>query len=126
MTYLGVDYGRKRTGIAVCLEGIVLPCEPVLGSWNDITMQIEVLKRKYDGVEIVLGLPLSSSGKSTELSMEVEQFAEWLSESGYIVKLVSEVRSSAEAARLTGKTDRKGHLDSLAACEILKRYLNLI
>jgi len=126
MTLVGIDYGRKRTGLAVYREGLVLPSEPVFGSWNDICARVRALLEEYGSMEIVLGLPLSASGKPTELSREVEQFAVKLSESGYRVKLVNEVRTSAEALRLSGKTDRKGHVDSLAACEILKRYLNIV
>ncbi len=45
---------------------------------------------------------------------------------GFALHLVNEARSSREAVRLTGRKDRKGHVDSLAACEILKRYLNIL
>lgn len=126
MVLIGLDYGRKKTGFAIYCEGIVLPGDTVFGSWSKILGKIEELAVKYDDIQVILGLPLSASGKPTELSLEVEKFAEWLMESGYTVELVNEVGSSAVAVRLLGKKDRKGRVDSLAACEILKRYLNLI
>ncbi len=123
---VGLDYGRKKTGFAIFLEGVVLPAGAVFGSWNKILRKLEELAVRHDDIEIVLGLPLSAQGKPTELSLEVEKFAERLKESGYSVELVNEAGSSAAAVKLMGKKDRKGHVDSLAACEILRRYLNLI
>ncbi|MCK5786936.1 MAG: pre-16S rRNA-processing nuclease YqgF [Candidatus Sabulitectum sp.] len=126
MVFVGVDYGRKRTGIAVFREGLVLPADPVLGSWSRILHRLGELAVGYEGITVILGHPLSALGKPTELSLEVEKFADWLRESGYTVELVNEVGSSAAAGRLSGRNHRNGHVDSLAACEILKRYLNLI
>lgn len=126
MVLVGVDYGRKRTGFAVFCEGLVLPADPVFGSWTKILGRLAEHADRYDDIRIIIGLPLSALGKPTELSMEVEMFAERLRESGYSVELADEAGSSKAAARLLGKKDRKGHVDSLAACEILKRYLHLI
>ncbi len=126
MVLLGVDYGRRRTGMAVCVAGMVLPSEPVLGTWMDILDRLDELRNRYGEVEVVLGHPLSALGKPTELSAEVEVLAERIRERGFKLSLVNEARSSREAVRLTGRKDRKGHVDSLAACEILKRYLNIL
>lgn len=123
MVVVGIDYGRKRTGVAVFIDGIILPAEPVMGGWKEIQTRIEDLSVRYGGFKVVLGLPLSALGKATELSREVEQFAERLRKNGYTVETVDEVRTSIEAADLLGMKDRKGRVDSLAACEILKRHL---
>ncbi len=126
MVLLAVDYGRRRTGIAVHIQGVVLPSEPVRGTWKDILNRLDELRKRYGEVEVVLGHPLSALGKPTELSSEVEVLAERIKEMGFALHLVNEARSSREAVRLTGRKDRKGHVDSLAACEILKRYLNIL
>jgi putative holliday junction resolvase len=123
---IGLDYGRKRTGVAVCVQGVVLPSEPIRGGWNEILQKIAILSERYGGVEVVMGLPLSAMGKPTELSAEVEELAQRIKESGYTVDTVNEVRSSAEAAFLLSKSDRKGRIDSVAACEILKRHLGIL
>lgn len=125
MVKIGLDYGRKKTGVAVYRQGLVLPLEAVFGPWKKILEKLEELDGNYDGIEIVLGLPLSALGKPTELSLEVEGFAGKLRETGYSVELVNETGSSAAAVRLLGKKDRKGRVDSMAACEILKRALNI-
>lgn len=126
MVMIGLDYGRKKTGIAIFLEGLVLPVDSVFGSWGKILIRLGELAAEYGDVSIVLGLPLSGAGKPTELSDEVEEFAQWLMKSGYDVELVNEAGSSAAAVQLLGKKDRKGRMDSMAACEILKRYLKLV
>ncbi len=126
MILIGMDYGRKKTGFAVFKEGLVLPVDAVFGSWRKIRGRLEELTEENDEFKVVLGLPLSASGKQTELSLEVTKFAEWLIEFGYTVTLINEAGSSIAAMLLLGKKDRKGQLDSLAACEILKRYLKII
>ena len=124
MVLIGVDYGRKKTGFAIFREGLVLPVDAVFGSWRKIRGRLEELAEGND-FKVVLGLPLSASGKQTELSIEVRKLADWLIESGFVVELINEAGSSAAAAELLGKKDRKGQVDSLAACEILKRYLKI-
>ncbi|PIE51195.1 hypothetical protein CSA37_13075 [Candidatus Fermentibacteria bacterium] len=126
MTLIGIDYGRKRTGMAVYLSGIVLPLDPVLGSRELILKRLSELQERYEAIELVLGLPLTALGKHTELSREVESFAAILDENGYTVHFERETGSSKEAARLVGRKDRKGRADSVAACEILKRYLGIL
>ena len=126
MTVIGVDYGTKRTGLAVFLHGVVLPLEPVIGERKALLARFAELGERYGEFTIVLGLPLSALGKPTELSIAVKVFAEELTGKGYTVKLVDEARSSQEARRLVGKKDRKGRSDSVAACERLKRHLNIL
>lgn len=126
MVVVGLDYGRSRTGTAIFLEGIVLPGEPVRGDWKSIARRLADLRERYGMIQVVLGLPLSALGKPTELSMEVERLAEHLEEIGYAVSTVRETGSTCQAISILGRTDRKGHVDSVAACEILKRHLNIL
>jgi len=126
MVAVGIDYGRKRTGIAVFVQGAVIPSEPVKGGWDSILGRMTELSEMYGEFTVVIGLPLSALGKPTELSREVEELARRIRDTGYAVETVNEVRSSLEAVNLLGKKDRKGRVDSVAACEILKRYLHII
>jgi len=125
MILVGLDYGKKRTGLAVFVEGMVLPRDHVKGTWTNIITRLESIQQEFNEIEIVLGLPLSALGKPTELSLEVELLAEKLRNTGFCVHLINENRSSIVAKKLIGKKDRKGRIDSVAACEILKRYLNI-
>ncbi|OPL18967.1 MAG: hypothetical protein AVO35_03290 [Candidatus Aegiribacteria sp. MLS_C] len=139
MMHVGVDYGRSRTGFAVCLNGVVMPREPLLdSSWDRIAGRLLSMEEEAGPVTVVLGLPLSASGRPTELSREVEGLAGHLRERGFEVETVSEVGSSEEASDASGNPgirNRRGYgngmghydgrLDSMAAMVILKRYLGL-
>ncbi|MCD4847761.1 MAG: RuvX/YqgF family protein [Candidatus Aegiribacteria sp.] len=124
MTEIAIDYGRKRTGFAICLSGVVLPQDPLLDTtWAMIAQRIRTLQSKYDSGTVVLGLPLTSSGKPTELSNEVELLAEYLAREGFEVELIRETGSTKEAITQITDDRRDGKRDSLAAAIILKRYL---
>ena len=125
MTHVGIDYGRKRTGFAMEVSGTVIPLEPLDGTtWNGILSRLEDIRGERGAISVVLGLPLSASGRPTELSREVEELADYLSAGGFPVETVDETGSTEEAVRV-GIPPRKrdGRSDSLAAMIILKRYL---
>lgn len=124
MVLVGVDYGRARSGIAIRLEGVVLPQEPVTGGWKRIEERLGVLRDSWGDITVVLGLPLGASGQETELSREVESFAERLECGGYVVVLQRETGTTLEAFETCTGIRRRGSVDSSAACMILKRYLN--
>ncbi len=122
---VGLDYGRERTGVAVMLAGVVVPQEPILRStWTGILERLERLREEHGELLAVVGLPLTASGRRTELTGEVEALAAWLGERGVEVHLQDEVGTTAEAA-LMGGDGRDGRLDSMAAAVILKRYLGM-
>lgn len=124
MTEIAIDYGRKRTGFAICLSGVVLPQDPLTDTtWTMIVKRIRTLQSRYDCGTVVLGLPLTSSGKPTELSSEVEQLAEYLEREGFEIELMRETGSTKEAIMQKTNGSRDGKRDSLAAAIILKRYL---
>ncbi|HOP26459.1 MAG TPA: RuvX/YqgF family protein [Candidatus Sabulitectum sp.] len=124
MTMVALDYGRKRTGTAIQLEGLILPGEPVLGGWDDIIQRLKELSGRHGELLVILGLPLSALGKTTELCGEVEALAARIRSAGYEVETVNEAGSTASAAALRGGRDRRGRVDSVAACTILQRYLD--
>ena len=124
MAEIAIDYGRKRTGFAVCLSGVVLPQDPLVDTtWTMIAQRIRILQSKYDCGTVVLGLPLTSAGKPTELSNEVELLAEFLRREGFEVELLRETGSTREAIMQNTDDRRDGKRDSLAAAIILRRYL---
>lgn len=127
MAEIGVDYGRARTGFAVHLSGVVLPLDPILNTtWEGIRVRLESIQGESGKGAVVLGLPLSGSGRPTLLSREVEELAEFLREKGFTVELVVETGTTAEAGRhSSGVGGRDGRLDSMAAMIILKRYLGI-
>lgn len=127
MNEIAVDYGRTRTGFAICLVDIVLPLPPMVETtWNKIADRLKHIQNENGTGSVILGLPLTAEGKSTELSDEVEKLSEYLGNRGFTVKLVRETGSTAEAEE-EGTVDhrRDGKKDSLAAMVILKRYLGM-
>jgi putative transcription antitermination factor YqgF len=122
-----IDYGRKRTGFATCLSGVVVPLDPLTDTtWNGIVRKLKQIHAENGAGTVIVGLPLTSTGKPTELSIEVEKLAEYLTENGFSVKLVRETGSTIDADEGSSKNRlRDGRKDSLAAMVILKRYLDM-
>lgn len=103
-----------------------MPLEPVTGGgWRTILARLADLEERYGTVEVVLGLPLSASGRPTELCAEVERLAEFLRERGMAVSMQSETGSTAEARSAGSRDRRDGRLDSAAAVILLKRFLHI-
>ena len=127
MNEIAVDYGRKRTGFAICLSGVVMPLDPLTETtWNGIVARLKHIQYENAAGTVILGLPLTAEGKPTELSSEVEKLAEYLENDGFVVELVRETGSTAETEVETGMNrQRDGRRDSLAAMIILKRYLGI-
>lgn len=127
MVPVAVDYGRERTGFAICLSGTVVPLEPLTGStWNGISKRLKQIGKEQGEGTVVLGLPLTAGGRHTELSREVEGLARYLEKEGFSVELVRETGTTAESViNMDLKRERNGRSDSLAAMVIMKRYLGM-
>lgn len=127
MVYIGIDYGRKRTGLAISISGIVMPLDPILNTtWKLIDSRIHELKEEQGEVTVIIGHPLTASGRETELSHEVNDLAGFLQERGHTVEVMRETGTTAEAVELRRNAKRDGRTDSIAAAIILKRYLGLV
>jgi len=130
MRYLAIDYGTKRTGLAICdrAETIASPLAVIHG-------QKELLKKIAEVVEtenveaVVLGLPLNMTGTESAQTRLVFKFAEQLKDYLHIpVHFQDERLSSFSAeeklasAKFTKEKMRK-RLDAVAAAEILEAFL---
>lgn len=122
MKYLGVDYGTKKTGIAISDEegSFAFPKE-IIGTEN-IFQYIKdlIAEEKISG--IVFGYSLASNGQENKIAPEVQFFAKKI-ESKLSVPIFFEREdfSSVEAHRY--QTD-KGNRDDSAAAIILQRFLD--
>jgi len=130
MRYLAIDYGTKRTGLAICDSG-----ETIASPLTVIQGQKELLKKIAEVVEtenveaIVLGLPLNMTGSESAQTKLVLKFAEQLKDYLHIpVHFQDERLSSFGAeekltfAKFTRGKKRK-RLDAIAAAEILEAFL---
>ncbi len=130
MRYLAIDYGIKRTGLAICdpTETIVSPLK-VIHSHKGLLEKIENIIKTENVEAIVLGLPLNmddSQGPQAEL---VKKFAEQLKNSLNIPVYLQDERLSSfgaeqklSSAEFT-RAQKKERLDAIAAAEILQIFL---
>jgi putative Holliday junction resolvase len=130
MRYLAIDYGTKRTGLAVCdvAETIASPYD-VLPGQQDLVQRIRRVVASENIEAIVLGLPLNMDDSEGPQAKKVRAFAKQLGTQIHIpVYLQDERLSSFGAEQKLGeiglsKGKRRARLDALAAAEILQAFL---
>ncbi len=130
---LGIDYGDKRTGLAVSdLLGFMANGIGTVTANGDRAL-IEEIKKAIaaNGVtKLVLGNPINMDGSAGFRSQKAQAFAEKLRENtGLEVILVDERCSTMEAHKILNETDtrgkkRKDRVDTLSAQIILQDYLD--
>ena len=130
MRYLAIDYGTKRTGLAICDSG-----ETIASPLTVIQGQKELLKKIAEVVEtehveaVVLGLPLNMTGSQSSQTKLVFKFAEQLKDYLHIPVHFQDERLSSFSAeeKLTSAKFTRGkkrkRLDAVAAAEILEAFL---
>ena len=130
MRYLAIDYGSKRTGLALCdaNETISTPLTTIHGQTQLIEKIVELIEA--ENVEaVVLGLPLNMDGSDSAQTKAVRKFGEQLE--GHLnvpVHLQDERLSSFSAEQKLApanftKGKMKQRLDAVAAAEILEAFL---
>ncbi|WP_100952777.1 Holliday junction resolvase RuvX [Helicobacter pylori] len=124
---LACDVGLKRIGIAMLLNGVILPLEAILRrNRNQASRDLSDLLREKNIQVLVVGKPNESYADTNAC---IEHFIKLVDFKGEIV-FINEDRSSIEAyenlEHLSKKNRRlaikDGRLDSLSACRILERY----
>ena len=132
MVILSVDYGRVRTGVAVCDKNEVLasPAGVIKETHQEVLAQkIAGLCRQYGAEQIVLGLPRNMDGTEGESAQNVRAFALLLEQaSGLSVTLQDERGTTITAHGYLNNTNTRGKkrkevVDSVAAVIILEDYL---
>ncbi len=133
MRILGVDYGEKRIGVAVCDElGLTAQGLPtIIRKTKKYDLEIfSSLIKNYQIEKIVIGYPLRIYGSEGIQCEKVNRFARLLSEnfSLCIIKW-PETFSTKDAEEILINSGvswkkRKKEVDKLAACLILQNYLD--
>lgn len=133
MVILSVDYGDKRTGIAVC-DRLEMLASPVTVIWGDyapkVMAEIEKLTAEYKVQQIVVGLPKNMDGSEGERAEKCRAFAKELSEkTGIETVMVDERLTTVSAHKALNVTNvrgqkRKDVVDAVSAVMILESYLN--
>ena len=130
---LGIDWGARRTGIAVSAETkeFVFAREPILAeNIDDQVHKILGLLGSEKIVGIVLGLPLRMDGGDSDTTTAVRAFAQKLSDRTDVpIVFLDETLSSAEAQGQMGRLRPykiKEKLDSQAARVILENAIAIV
>ena len=134
MRILGIDYGRRRIGLAISDEAqyIARPLDPYHRTHSrkrDLQAIARIAHEQEAGC-IVFGLPLNMDGSRGEMVLEVEAFAKDLHPLVDLAIATTDERlTSVEAERVllqgnVKRKDRKLLRDGLAATLILQGYLD--
>jgi putative holliday junction resolvase len=132
---MGIDYGSKRTGLAVTdpLKMIAQPLEMVYTA--DLKMYLDSYLYDEDVECFVVGMPTNLNGTDTDATQPVKQFIEALKNAypNIPVNTIDERLTSHEAqqsiiASGAKKSQRqnKGLIDAVSAAIILQTYLQKI
>lgn len=129
----GVDYGRRRIGIAVC-DALRILASPLcihetVGDRAADTAFFRKLAADESLVGFVLGLPVHADGSDSDMSLEVERFGAWLGRiTGLPVAFHDERYSSKEAAGMLAgvgltRGRKKERADAVAAQVVLASWM---
>ena len=129
----GVDYGRRRIGVAICDTHRILSSPLCVRQTTGDKPADATFFRKLVADEaivgFVVGLPIHADGTDSRMSVEVERFGGWLAaETGLPVVFHDERYSSREATGLlagSGLTRgrKKERTDAIAAQVVLSSWL---
>lgn len=130
---IGLDYGTKRVGIALCDhdQQIASPIDNYsLVNSNVDAGHIASIATEYRATGLIVGLPVHMSGDEGEKAKEARRFGEWASSvTGLPVKFqderytTSRAEDAMRAAGLSAK-QRKQRLDKVAAQMLLQAFLD--
>ncbi len=134
MRFLGIDYGLRRTGLAIGESevGMALPFEMFEGLPDGQLAEAIGALVKREGVEaIVIGLPLHANGAVSQQSELTERFIKVLVEkvgAGMAVHRFSEHLTSHDSeGKLAGhftRMQKRARVDALAAARILQDFMD--
>jgi len=124
---LAIDPGERRVGLAVSDPlGITAQGLPTFDRRSgDLGEHVGKIVREYEVTRIVVGNPLSMSGRESEGSVRARELAQALrTRLSLPVELWDERLSTAEAHRVLKRSRvDKGTVDRLSAVIILQGYL---
>ncbi|OGY87754.1 MAG: hypothetical protein A2233_02310 [Candidatus Kerfeldbacteria bacterium RIFOXYA2_FULL_38_24] len=127
MKYLGIDYGTKRTGIAISDSSARLSVVKETISSSVQKAVIErikniVVEEKVDS--IIVGMPLNLSGEKTEMSEMVARFIEKLRNHVTIPVQTTDERLTSQMAEKILRGINKKERDQVAAQIFLQNFLD--
>lgn len=122
---LGLDYGTKRIGLAIAEEGskLVLPFGVIENKGRDFVLsELQKIIKDEKVKKIVVGLPISLSGRKSLKTKETQEFIDFLAKNLSLAIATMDERLSSRLAK-TLSQGTKGSRDIGAAMVILDSYL---
>lgn len=125
MRYLGLDYGKKRTGVAISAGSIAVVKE-VIESDTDkgIFDRLHAIVEAEDVDAIVVGLPTNMQGESTEMTEHVQRFVNALSIELEVPVFTTDERLTSSMAENMTREHKGAQTDQIAAQILLQDYLD--
>ena len=133
---LGVDFGDKRTGLAISNDGrtVASGIEQIsVGGLHKTAEAVAAIARERGVCGIVVGLPVNMDGSHGPRAAHAEKFARLLAEAlegtDIVVVMLDERMTTMVAYRFLGETGtygkkRKDTVDTLSAQIILQNYID--
>lgn len=122
MRKMGIDYGKKRVGIAFTDDkGLMAFPHDTLPNDTQLLQSILQLIKTKDVDEIVIGHSLSKDGKPNEIQKQVTELVTDITlETGLPIHLEPEHYTTQEAIRFQGRNEKT---DAAAASIILNSFI---
>jgi putative holliday junction resolvase len=129
---IGVDFGEVRIGVATCdPDGLIATPVETVPADDAALERIAHIATEQEAIEIVVGLPVSLSGREGPAAARARAYAVRLADRMHPlpVRLVDERLTTASAERALRASGRKGRsrravVDQAAAVEILQSALD--
>ena len=128
MSYLAIDLGGRRIGLAVSDSGVLATPHSVMSNEGDIVEKLALLGRELEADTFVVGIPRRTKSDAGE--RKYRDFAERLRQrTCKQVVLWDETLTTVEAAERLRAAGRRGReakrdIDMHAAAVILQSYLD--
>lgn len=130
---LGLDYGRRRIGVAVS-DDLGFTAQPVCTwsnlKWEEIVENICTWITERNIERIIVGLPLNLRGQKGHLALEVERFVQRLKKHISIpITLWDERFTTVQSKRILHvlhqkPSQKKERIDQIASVLLLQNYLD--
>lgn len=129
--YLGVDYGHKKTGLAIA-QNIIKKSRPLKVLYNDYILEINKVLDEWNITKIIIGYPYHA--KESKIHDDIKSFIEELKSavSSSIEIIIHDEQLSSESAKASFAEMRNRGLikkknsdyDDISASIILQSWIN--
>lgn len=129
MKFLGVDFGLRKTGLAIADAEvrIAIPLKVIMQSEIKKTAQEIAEIMSKEGIEtVIVGLPISRQGSDSQQTKEARNFIETLKHlvGPKITVVIEDERLSTKMSKKLLSEVKKGPDDAVAAAVLLQGFLD--